>query len=253
MEKQTLFFLFASVFCAAVEGEVGTHYYVSKAMHWNDAQTHCRKYYTDLSCVNDQKDMEKILKAAERQASPKWNMTWIGLYRDPSNTTRWKWSGGGYVTYTNWATGQPNNYFNRENRGRIFQNGKWNDDNENFRFPFFCIKISELKHEKKTWEEALEHCREEHSDLISIASETDRLLAQTEMQRNNLTEHVWIGLRFLADQWLWVDGETMVYKAWPQGGDEDHQCPTWRRCGALTVEGLWGNYNCEEKRYFLCR
>ncbi|XP_029948783.1 C-type lectin lectoxin-Lio2-like [Salarias fasciatus] len=110
-----------------------------------------------------------------------------------------------------------------------------------------------MKDEKKTWEEALEHCREEHSDLISIVSETDRLLAETEMQRNNLTEHVWIGLRFLADQWLWVDGETMVYKAWPKGGDEDHQCAMWRRCGALTVEGLWGNYNCEEKRYFLCK
>uniref|UniRef100_A0A672GAD1 C-type lectin domain-containing protein n=1 Tax=Salarias fasciatus TaxID=181472 RepID=A0A672GAD1_SALFA len=122
--KTDTLLLLASVFCAAVEGEVGTHYYVSKAMNWNDAQTHCRKYYTDLSCVNDQKDMEKILKATERQASPEWNMAWIGLYRDPSNATLWKWSGGGYVTYTNWATGQPDNYFNRENRGTIYRSGK---------------------------------------------------------------------------------------------------------------------------------
>uniref|UniRef100_A0A672FN56 C-type lectin domain-containing protein n=1 Tax=Salarias fasciatus TaxID=181472 RepID=A0A672FN56_SALFA len=229
MEIQTLLLFFASIFCAEVEGEVGTHYYISKAMNWKDAQTHCRKYYTDLSAINDQKDTEKILKAAEGQTMEKY--TWIGLYRDPTNATRWMWSGGGYVTYTNWAIGLPDNYLNREGRGMMFSNGQWNDGHEIWYFPFFCIKISGLKHEKKTWEEALEHCREEHSDLISIASETDRLLAQTEMQRNDLTEHVWIGLRFLADQWLWVDGKTMVYKAWPQGGDEDHQCPTWRRCG----------------------
>uniref|UniRef100_A0A672FTL1 C-type lectin domain-containing protein n=1 Tax=Salarias fasciatus TaxID=181472 RepID=A0A672FTL1_SALFA len=114
MEIQTLLLFFASIFCAEVEGEVGTHYYISEAMSWKDAQTHCRKYYTDLSPINDQKDTEKILKAAERQTSPKWNTAWIGLYRDPTNPTRWKWSGGGYVTYTNWAKGQPDNTLNRE-------------------------------------------------------------------------------------------------------------------------------------------
>uniref|UniRef100_A0A672FTK0 C-type lectin domain-containing protein n=2 Tax=Salarias fasciatus TaxID=181472 RepID=A0A672FTK0_SALFA len=253
MEIQKLFFFFASVFCVKVEGEVGTHHFVSQALRWTDAQTHCRKYYTDLSSVNDQKHTEKILKAAAGQKSLNWSTAWIGLYRDPTNATRWKWSGGGYVTHTNWAKGQPNNIGNKQNRGTTYSNGRWNDAEENVALPFFCIKISVMNYEKKTWEEALEHCREEHSDLISIASETDRLLAQTEMQRNDLTEPVWIGLRFLADQWLWVDGKTMMYKAWPQGGDEDHQCPTWRRCGALTVEGLWGNYNCEEKRYFLCK
>uniref|UniRef100_A0A672FTK3 C-type lectin domain-containing protein n=2 Tax=Salarias fasciatus TaxID=181472 RepID=A0A672FTK3_SALFA len=234
-------------------GEVGTYHFVSQPMNWTDAQTHCRKYYTDLSHVNDQKDTEKILKAAAGQTSLKWNIAWIGLYRDPTNANRWKWSGGGYVTYTNWAIHQPNNVRNIQNTVNTDSNGRWNDVKGQFAWPFFCIKISVMNYEKKTWEEALEYCREEHSDLISIASETDRLLAQTEMQRNDLTEPVWIGLRSLADQWLWVDGKTTVFKAWPQGGDEDHQCPTWRRCGALTVEGLWGNYNCEEKRYFLCK
>uniref|UniRef100_A0A672GAD5 C-type lectin domain-containing protein n=1 Tax=Salarias fasciatus TaxID=181472 RepID=A0A672GAD5_SALFA len=122
ISQGTLSFFFASIFCAAVEGEVGTHYYVSKAMNWNDAQNYCRKYYTDLSSVNSQEDTEKILNAAGRVESLPWLLkgAWIGLYRDPTNATRWKWSGGGYVTYTNWAIGQPDNYFNQENRGLIY-------------------------------------------------------------------------------------------------------------------------------------
>ncbi|KAI4833367.1 hypothetical protein KUCAC02_016275 [Chaenocephalus aceratus] len=41
------------------------------------------------------------------------------------------------------------------------------------------------------------------------------------------------------------------YEAWPQG-DQDHQCPIYKRCGALTKEGLWENWDCKEKLNFIC-
>ncbi|XP_075320453.1 snaclec agkisacutacin subunit B-like [Odontesthes bonariensis] len=106
--------------------------------------------------------------------------------------------------------------------------------------------------EEKTWEEALEHCRESHSDLTSLLSKSENLLAQTEIQSTGVTERVWIGLRFLGDDWLWVNGHPLKYKAWPRGGDQDHQCPMWRRCGALTKDGVWENIDCQEKLPFIC-
>ncbi|XP_065810640.1 snaclec 5-like [Labrus bergylta] len=104
---------------------------------------------------------------------------------------------------------------------------------------------------KKTWEEALEHCRETHTDLTNLNSETERRLALSEIQHNHITKRVWIGLRFLADRWLWLNGDPMVYKAW-RNGDQEHQCPLRKRCGALTKEGHWENWDCEERLNFIC-
>uniref|UniRef100_UPI0037E96B60 snaclec VP12 subunit B-like n=1 Tax=Semicossyphus pulcher TaxID=241346 RepID=UPI0037E96B60 len=116
---------------------------------------------------------------------------------------------------------------------------------------FFCFHLI-VDDVQKTWEEALQHCRETHTDLTSLHSETEKLLALTEIQHDHITERVWIGLRYLVDSWLWVDGDTVVYEAWPQGGDQDFQCPIRKRCGALTKEGQWENWDCEEKLNFIC-
>ncbi|KAL3999754.1 myosin heavy chain 1/2/3/4/8/13/7B/15 [Sarotherodon galilaeus] len=86
--------------------------------------------------------------------------------------------------------------------------------------------------EEKTWEEALEYCREHHDDLASVASETEMMLIQRELRKHNTTEHVWIGLRFLSRDWLWVDGQEMDYEAWGEGGKP--LCPHPKmKCGAL--------------------
>uniref|UniRef100_A0A3Q1GG76 C-type lectin domain-containing protein n=1 Tax=Acanthochromis polyacanthus TaxID=80966 RepID=A0A3Q1GG76_9TELE len=104
--------------------------------------------------------------------------------------------------------------------------------------------------EKMSWEDALIHCREKQTDLTSLISDTDLLLTQTKI--NLFTERVWIGLRFLGDRWLWVNGDPLEYEAWSQEGGQDHQCPIRKRCGALTREGLWENRDCQEKLNFSC-
>ncbi|XP_038570158.1 dromaiocalcin-1-like [Micropterus salmoides] len=104
---------------------------------------------------------------------------------------------------------------------------------------------------KMTWEGALEYCRKNHTDLSSLVSETEHLLAQKEIQKDSVTERVWIGLRYLEDRWLWVNGDPMLHQAWTQG-DQDHQCPIWTRCGALTRGGVWENRDCQEELYFIC-
>ncbi|XP_041790037.1 snaclec 7-like [Chelmon rostratus] len=105
--------------------------------------------------------------------------------------------------------------------------------------------------EKMTWESAQMHCRKSQTNLISLLSETDHLLARRVFQKVNITERVWIGLRNLDQRWMWVNGDSLVYEAWSKG-DQDYRCPIWKRCGALTKDGLWENWDCQEKLNFIC-
>nr|XP_046234459.1 dromaiocalcin-1-like [Scatophagus argus] len=117
--------------------------------------------------------------------------------------------------------------------------------------PFFCFNLIVVEH-KMTWEEAVMHCRQTHTTLTSLASETEHLLALNKIRHDHITKRVWIGLRYLEDRWLWVDGNPLEYWAWPQGGDQDHQCPMQKRCGALTKEGVWEAWDCQDKLNFIC-
>uniref|UniRef100_A0A3P9JLF1 C-type lectin domain-containing protein n=1 Tax=Oryzias latipes TaxID=8090 RepID=A0A3P9JLF1_ORYLA len=116
---------------------------------------------------------------------------------------------------------------------------------------FFCLNLIVVQ-EEKTWEEALEHCRENHDDLTSLLSETENRLARREIQDPTITQRVWVGLRFLGDTWMWVNGDPLEFQAWTQTGDPDQQCPVQKRCGALSKQGEWVNRDCQEKLNFIC-
>eukprot|EP00063_Salmo_salar_P069974 XP_014044809.1 PREDICTED: snaclec subunit B-like [Salmo salar] len=113
--------------------------------------------------------------------------------------------------------------------------------------------ISNQDEENKTWEEALDHCRKHYTDLTSLLSENEQLLVQRMINSKGAQmDHVWTGLRFLASEWLWVNGDPLEYQAWT-GGRLPH-CPAQHLCcGTLAREGeLWGTRDCEERRNFLC-
>uniref|UniRef100_A0A3Q3FGC1 C-type lectin domain-containing protein n=1 Tax=Labrus bergylta TaxID=56723 RepID=A0A3Q3FGC1_9LABR len=175
--------------------------------------------------------------------NPGLNMGWIGLYLNVKSPSQWSWSGGANATRIDYVSFNPS-----VGRYMIWkENGLYSSLLD---YGFFCFNLM-VDEVKKTWEEALEHCRETHTDLTSLNSETERRLALSEIQHDRITKRVRIGLRFLGDHWLWVDGDPLVYEAWPEG-DQEHQCPLRKRCGALTKEGHWENWDCEEKLHFIC-
>ena len=50
-------------------------------------------------------------QAEQKALAPKISQsTWMGLYRDPKDTSRWLWLDGTRPSYTNWGKGEPNNY-----------------------------------------------------------------------------------------------------------------------------------------------
>ena len=237
--------VFKMLFFVSVTAQFGKHVYVQRNYTWPDAQKYCRDHYTDLSPITTRRD-EKRLK----ELSGKVGTFWIGLYRDG---TQWMWSGGGLATYKRWDDDEPDDTENQIYGCVCWEGCGWNGwhNYPNWRLgTFFCFNLIVVEL-KMTWDEAIWHCKTENTSLTSLASETEHLLAVSEIQEDHVTERVWIGLRYLGDRWLWVDGDPLVYEAWSQG-DQDHQCPLWRRCGALTKGGLWESRDCEEKLHFIC-
>ncbi|XP_039907356.1 macrophage mannose receptor 1-like [Simochromis diagramma] len=232
-----------------LSGTLTKYIYVEQKMDWLEAQSYCRQNYTDLAPVSTEKDVNKLKQLSRNVA----HHIWIGLVRNSPGNENWRWSGGEVVSRNFWAEHQPDNCQGNEDRG-CMQESKWYDATLLYQTTFFCYS-AEVVMEEKTWEEALEYCRERYKDLASVASETEKLLIQKELNKLNTTEIVWIGLRFLPGDWLWVDGQEMDYKAWGQG--EKPMCPPPKmKCGALQVtganKGAWEARDCEERLHFVC-
>ncbi|XP_058497083.1 macrophage mannose receptor 1-like [Solea solea] len=234
------FFIFL---CTAVEADIGKHVFIPEKKDWETARSYCRQHYTDLSMVYSQSDQDKLSEAA----GGNYRKGWIGLYRDANDT--WHWSIGGEVPYENWNSSQPNNDLNIQDTVFIHSSGKWNDFQRSEKLDFYCFSITVVEM-RSTWEEALEHCRETYTDLPSLLSETDRHLGQREINKAQITDPVWIGLRFLSDRWMWTNNDSLVYEDWPEG--DDHRCPERKRCGALTTDKMWVNLDCQDKLPFIC-
>ncbi|XP_035991594.1 struthiocalcin-1-like [Fundulus heteroclitus] len=128
-------------------------------------------------------------------------------------------------------------------------------ENCNVHRPFVCMYEADsnvlLVKENKSWEEALEHCRNLSNsgfryDLVSVQPGDEHEDAMSKAMEAE-TEEVWTGLRFLGDEWLWVNGESTMYSDVPQ-------CPMLeQRCGALSKNtSSLETRDCSERKNFLC-
>lgn len=211
---------------------------------WFAAQKYCRDNYVDLTPIMSQKKVQRFLRGQSQ------GELWTGLYREGN---QWKWSGGSKATKTVWAQGQPDSA--SEDCGSICLRqclpeltGLHNVQCSQL-LPFLCFNLIVPQY-RGTWEQALAYCKKNHSGLTTLASETQHLLSLSKVQKG-LSQRVWIGLRFLADQWMWIDGRNLVFQAWNQE-DQEHRCPVLNRCGTLTKGGLWESWDCTDQLHFLC-
>lgn len=78
---------------------------------WKEAQSYCRKHFTDLPSVRNQAENDEI------QNLSKGIQVWIGLYRDS-----WKWSDGRPYSFTNWESNLMNN---PKNQCALINEGMW--------------------------------------------------------------------------------------------------------------------------------
>ncbi|XP_073764373.1 putative C-type lectin domain family 20 member A [Danio rerio] len=238
-------FLFLSLFGLNTSLNYSINYYVSNEMSWSYAQFFCRTYYSDLSTVS-----HEDLKPLSDKVS--YTYYWTGLFRDSQSPSVWKWSGGEQATDIKWEGGEPNN--NNHYCAMVkTSSAEMEDADCSWNLPFYCMMVFELilVQQESTWEEALGDCRKKHYELASLSSDSMMDRAKQESE-SALTDDVWIGLRFLAGSWFWVNGEAFGYKAWSPGGDL--QCPAMnQRCGVYNLmKKKWKPADCEQRLNFLC-
>ncbi|XP_051984497.1 snaclec stejaggregin-B subunit beta-1-like [Xyrauchen texanus] len=216
------------------------HYFVNQYVNWNDAQKYCREHYDDLSTVNSQ-DLEPLSKT--------YYYIWLGLQADV-NLKTWNWSEGGKATINGWAYGETIFYY--EKCAYLYMSYLYGAPCS-WAIPFYCMEVYELilVQQENTWEEALDYCRQNYIDLAIITIEMIMTEAKNKVTAAQ-TEDVWIGLRFLAGHWFWVNGTDLNYSAWSVEGEL--QCPAMnKRCGVLNRdEKLWKSTDCDRRLNFLC-
>ncbi|XP_067308075.1 macrophage mannose receptor 1-like [Pseudorasbora parva] len=244
MKATVTVFFFLSLF--RLNFSLKTHFIVSKEMTWSDAQAYCRKYHDDLSTIN--KEEAQLLS---NFTNATYQMTWIGLHISANSSQEWIWSGGQEEAIDNWDKGQPNRD-TAECGGLKQSTSKLHALPCSQKLSFYCMEIGPiLVYENKTWDEALDYCRQNHIDLASLSSKTimeDAIYKTIKSQ----TAYAWTGLRFMAGHWFWVSGDDLQYKAWSAEGELT--CPAGNlRCGALDRDKkVWKPTDCEERNNFLC-
>ncbi|RXM91514.1 Macrophage mannose receptor 1 [Acipenser ruthenus] len=229
---------------------------------WYEAQQYCRENYTDLVSIKNEDENKKIKEEAKGSA------VWIGLFNN-----LWKWSDGGdNYTLLNWSEKQHDNHEGKEKCVMIQNKSNKltiNDDQCSKAHPFFCYddttpsvppsapasqdgKKLFLVNENKTWEEAVEYCRSNHTDLVSIESEQEHNRVSQEANKSS-SSHVWLGLlqSCTFGFWYWVDGAQSCYDNWAPEPRCQSGC---NQCGAMTARNgsEWTEKPCTERFNFIC-
>ncbi len=83
-------------------------YYLTTATTWTDAQAQAQAMGGNLVTINDAAENQFLVNAFGGS-----ELFWIGL-NDVAQEGVFKWINGEPVTYTNWNSGEPNNYGNED-------------------------------------------------------------------------------------------------------------------------------------------
>ncbi|CAL8325606.1 unnamed protein product [Arctogadus glacialis] len=208
---------------------------------WGAANDYCKSHYggnSTLAIARNASDLSyfsEICGGSDRSC-------WVGLRHRSDHVWRWANGRSNSLPFTilyNWPLADVA-------CGGIHQ-GKLIERLCRREYWFLCEHNLVLE-EEKTWEEALDHCRAlepDASDLPSFHDEEELSHVQEEMSRA-LTEEVWVGLRWLAGRWLWMDRTAGGNISLPE-------CPAnGNHCGTLSGGGQQAR-SCVEKRRFFCR
>ncbi|XP_039465906.1 secretory phospholipase A2 receptor-like [Oreochromis aureus] len=219
-------------------------YLIKEPKNWTQAQSYCRSQYTDLASGLNQLDggeMKALFTNSTFSA-------WVGLFRDT-----WRWSDGSDFSFRYWDMELFNDTQNNKTCAMTLLNrsGKWSSDECDKEKPFFCYddKLILIK-ENKTWEEALDYCRESHRGLVSITNRYQQRWAEVRA-KNASSPFVWLGLRYSCtlDLWFWVNDELVCYEKWSKNRKTE-ECGS--AVGMERGQHEWVSQSENEKYNFIC-
>ncbi|XP_014835128.1 PREDICTED: C-type mannose receptor 2-like isoform X1 [Poecilia mexicana] len=116
--------------CANITGPGVSFVLVQSGMNWTEAQSFCRKQYSDLASIRNESENQQV-----QQLVPAGTKVWTGLYRDG-----WKWSAGSRSSFSYWKSTEPNNSNGNEKcvLATFDALGKWEDWRCDVEKAFIC-------------------------------------------------------------------------------------------------------------------
>uniref|UniRef100_A0A087YLS7 C-type lectin domain-containing protein n=1 Tax=Poecilia formosa TaxID=48698 RepID=A0A087YLS7_POEFO len=228
------------------------YYFVNTSLTWTEAQSVCRRDYTDLATIESTADVNDFLSTNSSYTGK----AWIGLYDDTLNS--WKWSlndssfyGPGEYSFRNWQPGQPDDYYGQQHCVNDNSLGQWDDAGCMETMQFLCYNGTVggspsyvLSSISLTWTEAQKFCRENYVDLASVRNQTENEIIRTLVGAST----VFIGLY---REKLWSDGSDSLFRYWADGepnGPSGDQCVA----GSFNDSGRWSDESCSLSLPFVC-
>ncbi|XP_068699628.1 uncharacterized protein [Montipora foliosa] len=113
----------------------GSCYEVSStSANWTAAKSACEAMGSSLAMLKTHAEQQAVWRKVGKRV-------WIGLHRNPNDSSQWLWIDGSQVTDTNWYTGEPNNAGGYEGCGEMYSSsrrGTWNDQPCNDTLLYLC-------------------------------------------------------------------------------------------------------------------
>ncbi|XP_015244320.1 PREDICTED: macrophage mannose receptor 1-like [Cyprinodon variegatus] len=229
------------------------YHYVNIPKTWAKAQQYCREVYGDLATVDSIEESSRLFTALQEPGK----FAWIGLY---DNITGWKWTMGeddfdfvGENGFPPWEKNQPDNAKGKQSCIVMNYIGGWRDEDCDSKRRFICfdekaaskyIPVNILK----TWEDAKNYCRSEHTDLVRVWN----MSQNNEIHRMFGFNH-WMGL--YRDLWAnWSDQSPVTFTNWEVGQPDNSGSTDMTSCAAVKTDtGKWWDVDCSEEHEFICQ
>lgn len=111
---------------------------VNSNTKWEDAKNAAEKKGGYLVCISSA-DENEMVRQWVNNVDSNISKVWLGLHRKADTPAEWYWLDESEVSYTNWASGEPNSQ--DEKAGELYivesgKNGKWNDATESSTIPY---------------------------------------------------------------------------------------------------------------------
>jgi len=234
-------------------------------MTWTEANEYCKLLGGHLATISDANEQTAIETLVSKSA---WNLYYLGA-TDKTTEGTWNWVDGTPWDYTNWNTGQPDDYQGAEDYLQIYNsNKKWNDLNNYFsentgfvcEIPFNETPTAQITNGKSSyllfdqylsWEDAKIYCENLGGHLVTITSQEEQNAVYNLAMQGGKNQY-WLGASYGAtgatNSWNWVTGESFSsYLNWdvlqPDYIGSENYLQMYRIANPYNVSSQAGKWN----------
>ncbi len=121
----------------------GHNYYLLETAAWSEAQKKARSMNGTLAVINDAAENAWVLANVAQFDGNTTRICFLGLH-DQVTEGSFQWIDNSFVSYTNWAAGEPNNSGGVEHFAELLSNGTWRDNDNTGTAGFTTYAIVEV-------------------------------------------------------------------------------------------------------------